>query len=239
MSSDDVRARRWRRAPEGGLRVAVVSIHGMVGQVVAAGLARRGMQTTALTDLGRLSGAGVRVRLSSARADLVVHVGGLRHGADLATVLWLHDQHEQPWLVSFRHAPGSAAGALLESGVEVVRARTLAELAQAIRSVHAGQHAAHEDVRRRWASLWAQEPVSRRDLLARLRTLSVRERQVLAGLHRGEDVRRVANRLGSSPDTVRTQVRAVLRKLGVESQVAAVWSLEQLQDWTLGIDVRR
>ena len=168
MSSDDVRARRWRRAPEGGLRVAVVSIHGMVGQVVAAGLARRGMQTTALTDLGRLSGAGVRVRLSSARADLVVHVGGLRHGADLATVLWLHDQHEQPWLVSFRHAPGSAAG-----------------------------------------------------------------------LHRGEDVRRVANRLGSSPDTVRTQVRAVLRKLGVESQVAAVWSLEQLQDWTLGIDVRR
>jgi len=60
-----------------------------------------------------------------------------------------------------------------------------------------------------------------------LLTLSRRERQVLAALMQGMSLAQIATGAGVSVETVRTQVSAVLRKLGVHSQVAAVakaWS---------------
>jgi DNA-binding CsgD family transcriptional regulator len=60
-----------------------------------------------------------------------------------------------------------------------------------------------------------------------LLTLTRREREVLAALMQGMPLREIAAGDGVSVETVRTQVSAVLRKLGVHSQVAAVaraWS---------------
>lgn len=61
--------------------------------------------------------------------------------------------------------------------------------------------------------------------LERLDSLTPREREVLELLGAGRPVRQIAQTLGSSPATVRSQVRSVRRKLGVHSQLAAVAAL--------------
>jgi DNA-binding NarL/FixJ family response regulator len=56
------------------------------------------------------------------------------------------------------------------------------------------------------------------DILARLTT---REREVLGHLAGGLDNQAIAERLYVSPDTVRTHVNKILRKLGVHSRAEA------------------
>lgn len=56
----------------------------------------------------------------------------------------------------------------------------------------------------------------------RLRSLTARERQVLALLTEGADTREMAASLGVSPATVQAHVKSVLRKFGVHSKVEAV-----------------
>lgn len=60
----------------------------------------------------------------------------------------------------------------------------------------------------------------RRDPLARF--LTVREREVLEGIARGETTPALARRLGIGTATVRTHVQNVLAKLGVHSRLEAV-----------------
>jgi len=68
---------------------------------------------------------------------------------------------------------------------------------------------------------------------ASLASLTRREQQVLAGLVAGHSAKDVAIELGIAVPTVRTQIRALYRKLGVHNQRAAIlvavkagWSIE-------------
>ena len=56
----------------------------------------------------------------------------------------------------------------------------------------------------------------------RMRSLTARERQVLALLTEGADTKEMAATLGVSPATVQAHVKSVLRKFGVHSKVEAV-----------------
>ena len=60
------------------------------------------------------------------------------------------------------------------------------------------------------------------ELRRRLSALTAREAQVLGQLMLGQTVREIADAWRVSEATVRTQVKAVLAKLQVSSQVAAV-----------------
>ncbi len=51
--------------------------------------------------------------------------------------------------------------------------------------------------------------------------LTERERQVLAGLVVGDGNGQLARRLGISPETARTHIQHILRKLGVHSRLEA------------------
>ena len=64
-------------------------------------------------------------------------------------------------------------------------------------------------------------------------TLSGREREVLKLMTEGESAEVIADRLYVSLATVRTHVRAILRKLGVNSQLAAV-VLAERAGWSGG-----
>lgn len=64
-------------------------------------------------------------------------------------------------------------------------------------------------------------------------TLSGREREVLKLMTEGESAEAIAERLYVSLATVRTHVRAILRKLGVNSQLAAV-VLAERAGWSGG-----
>jgi DNA-binding NarL/FixJ family response regulator len=61
-----------------------------------------------------------------------------------------------------------------------------------------------------------------RDRHAPFEALTTRERQVLAALADGKSVETIASEWVVSPATVRTQVRGILTKLDVNSQLAAV-----------------
>lgn len=65
----------------------------------------------------------------------------------------------------------------------------------------------------------------------RLRRLTAREAEVLGELMRGQTVADIARRRFVSEATVRTQVKAVLSKLDVSSQIAAV-GLAHRAGWT-------
>ena len=112
--------------------------------------------------------------------------------------------------------PGGPAG--------MTRAVSARELAEAIRAVAAGFRVtlAEPPATPAAAAEPAPEP-PQRDLHAELllRSLSDRERQILALLARGYSNRRIAEACYLSLNTVRTHVQNVLVKLGVHSKLEA------------------
>ena len=117
---------------------------------------------------------------------------------------------------SSRPDPGGPAG--------MTRAVSAHELAEAIRAVAAGFRVtlAEPAAAAPAAAVPAPEPPER-DLHAELllRSLSDRERQILALLARGYSNRRIAEACYLSLNTVRTHVQNVLVKLGVHSKLEA------------------
>jgi RNA polymerase sigma factor (sigma-70 family) len=75
-----------------------------------------------------------------------------------------------------------------------------------------------------------QEQAVARDLRRKLENLTPREREVLAHLMLGRQVREIAEVSFVSEATVRTQVKSILAKLEVTSQLAAVGAAH-LVDW--------
>ena len=65
-------------------------------------------------------------------------------------------------------------------------------------------------------------------MAARLQSLSDRESEVLQQLHGGVGVRAIAEQSEVALTTVRSQVKSILRKLEVSSQMAAVLAYEEL-----------
>ena len=70
-----------------------------------------------------------------------------------------------------------------------------------------------------------------------LSALTRRESEILGHLSRGRNRAEVADRLGLSPNTVRTHVQSILHKLGVHSTLAAVavarraWPVQTRERW--------
>jgi two-component system nitrate/nitrite response regulator NarL len=67
----------------------------------------------------------------------------------------------------------------------------------------------------------------RQQLRQRLRQLSPRERQILHALYHGQRPATIAERCGIAIATVRSQIRSILIKLDVHSQLEAVALLHQ------------
>ncbi|MCP3989013.1 MAG: response regulator transcription factor [Actinomycetia bacterium] len=114
-------------------------------------------------------------------------------------------------------------GAAAEAGAETVVAKSepIEEILHVIcrlcagESVRPHQRIALIDSARR-------ANVERRERLAPFSTLSGREQEVLAKLMAGSTQNEIASAGFQSIHTVRTQVKAVMRKLGVRSQIEAV-----------------
>jgi DNA-binding NarL/FixJ family response regulator len=69
---------------------------------------------------------------------------------------------------------------------------------------------------------WARQREGNEQLWARFDRLTLRESEVLGLVMQGHSVRDVARHSDTSEATVRTQVKSILAKLGVTSQLAAV-----------------
>jgi DNA-binding NarL/FixJ family response regulator len=135
-----------------------------------------------------------------------------------------------PWLVMAGVPRGAAWGGLYERGVQlVVTSDTgLDDVCVMLTDLAAGRQPAGQRKRRELIQAWNAFASQRAELSARLQTLTDREEEVLKRLHEGLAVRSIAESSEVTEATVRSQVKAILRKLDVNSQLAAVAAYENL-----------
>jgi len=128
---------------------------------------------------------------------------------------------------------GVVLGQCLAAGaVSVVDKNSqLSELVGTIERVVAGDAVLTEETRQRLTEPYLQEARSRRRRLAPFDVLTQREKYVLSQLMDGVCADEIAKRNSVSISTVRSQIKAILQKLGVNSQLA-VAALARQAGWT-------
>lgn len=115
-------------------------------------------------------------------------------------------------------------GEAVRQGARVVlpKSRPLNDILGTVRRINQGlpvmTHAAREEL----LEAWSDERSRTQELHDRIQTLTAREAQVLGHLMEGRTVHDIAALSVVSEATVRTQVKSILAKLGVSSQLAAV-----------------
>jgi len=170
-----------------------------------------------------------------------VHRVSIRDDAMRARNLLEAIVHSRPRVVLLDLNLGASA-----NGVRVVRPLTLAGIAvvvvtgsidrarwgeclsygartvlSTIRMIGDGRSVLSLEERDRLLACFHQQRGRELDSRARLESLTFREREILGRLINGEHVREIAQRSFVSEATVRTQVKSILAKLGVSSQLAA------------------
>jgi DNA-binding NarL/FixJ family response regulator len=115
-------------------------------------------------------------------------------------------------------------GSALDAGAVawVPKNAPLPALLGAVRAALEGRAVMPAERRERLVALARRRTDERADLAAKLAKLSQREREVLTQLAQGRRAQAVADHFVVSLATVRTQIRAVLTKLEVSSQLEAV-----------------
>lgn len=193
----------------------------LVADAVRVALVRHGLEVDVVdwpTSEGAPEGPpGTRPRgVGIALADLAAEaeIDGLRR---------LVEQVRVRWLLLAHHGPNPLWGAALVQGVDAVfpSSTGLNDLVDLVERAARGERLLDEHHVEALRAAW-QDAVEADPLRARMQSLSAREMQVLAMLYAGTGVGEIAAVLEVSTSTVRSHVAAVLRKLGVTSQLRAV-----------------
>jgi DNA-binding NarL/FixJ family response regulator len=214
--------------------VVLVDDHASVVQSVAAGLAS--MLDVPVTPIGpeALTSVGdVLSRIQDARAQLALidlHLGPLGSALPLfppvvamGTQVVVFTASEDP--ISLAQALEAGASGLLLKSTE------FEALVERVRDALDGRALIHDRERHDLAVALRRHRHDESERLAPFASLTLRECAILQALVDGLTVDQIAQRERVSVHTVRTQVKSVLRKLGVASQVAAV-ALVHRTGWT-------
>lgn len=222
-------------SPPGPARpsVLVVDDHALLAQCLAVVLRLHGFgaveHLSGDLDAERVLGAARARRPDVVLLDL--HLGAAGLGLPLvaplkalpATVLMLTASQDRRLLAE-----------CLEEGADGLfdKARPLEQLADDLADAARGRSVLVPEAR---AALLDELREHRRSESARQRLLAgltPREGEILAELMDGRSADRIAEEGAVSPNTVRTQIKSILRKLGVNSQLAAV-ALAHSAGWRL------
>lgn len=134
-------------------------------------------------------------------------------------------------VVALTAAPiGARWGEAVRYGASAVlsRARPLSDILQTVERLAAGLPVMSREQLDRLVEQWQRGQDERRAVLARLDSLTAREAEVLGQLQAGHPVRAIAETSEVSESTVRTQVKAILAKLAVRTQLGAVSRANQV-----------
>ena len=210
--------------------VVIASDLRLVAEAVAAALSSRGLRVTVLAWARGLRGEPVPRQLESAAVDVAVLLYDVDMSLRMTEASALIRSWSGPWLVLTGTSPGPAWGGLRIAGAAAVRPSDLplAEVEALIRRLAAGEPDPEAAALQEHVLSWRAVQAQHGELQRRLDSLAPRELQVLMLLQEGVRVQGIARRLGLSETTVRSQVRAVLRKLGVRSQLRAVAMLHAI-----------
>ncbi len=223
--------------------VAVASDQPLVADVVAAALSGNGLRGSVLgwpgspdsaTKQGRSNQGTLINQGAKTPREIRLEVGLLISDFDrvarIRSAVELIVEVPASWVVLTEVPRGPLWGALLELGSVHVAASTtgLDEVTAICRAVADGQALISEPERITLIAGWWAALNEHQDVVARLATMTPRETEVLRLLYAGSPVRSIAKQLDVAEATVRTQVKRVLRKLEVRSQLAAVATFERV-----------
>lgn len=215
-----------------GTKLVIVDDDVIVREALAVALAGHGFDVVALEDLDP-DAVVASAREASPQVVLLDYYLGSGNGLDLiaplvdatgATVLLLTSSDDPEVLGTSLEA--GAAGTLLKR-------QPMQDLLDSIVLAAAGHTVQRPQERDELIAEAHARQVERRRLLAPFEGLSRREAFVLDGLMEGLSAEQIADRDFVSLPTVRTQIQAVLRKLGVSTQLAAVAEARRA-GWRLG-----
>lgn len=224
--------------------VLILDDHELVGTSLANALQRDGVQA--------------RYRPVHSEHDVHMAVDGVAPGMLMLDLDLGRDQHGRrvdtiPLIPGLRAAgwrilvlSGSSnplrIGAALHHGgfTWVSKAASMPTLFASVREARAGRSLLAPDRREELVRRYLEWDRRQRAVRAKLDTLTRREREVLDLLASGMRVQAIAHHFVVSLPTVRTQVRAVLAKLGVGSQLEAVAMVRSIDsvDGTPGVPER-
>jgi DNA-binding NarL/FixJ family response regulator len=201
-------------------RILIVEDHTMMAHALAMSLSARGYQCeiAGLRDAGQILEQAARFRVDLVLLDL--QLGGI-DSLDLipalratgARVLMVSGSNEEPRL---------AAALALGTLGWVRKAQPFEQLLEAVdEALHDRTifpSARHDEL----AAQGRERLAAERETRSRVSRLTPSERQVLIALSEGRTVQEIAGQQYVSVATVRTHVQAILRKLGVSNQLAAV-----------------
>jgi DNA-binding NarL/FixJ family response regulator len=206
--------------------VLIVDDHELVGTSLLLGLKAEGIEA-------HLSGAGsadavlrAAVALPPGLVLLDLDLGRDADGRPLDGVRLVTPLIERGWRVLILSGSGDHAriGAALAAGAVswLPKNAPFPALLTAVRAAAEGRDVMPPEHRARLVDTYRRRSAERGELVGKLGKLSQREREVLAALAQGKRAQAVADQFVVSLATVRTQIRAVLTKLEVSSQLEAV-----------------
>ena len=134
------------------------------------------------------------------------------------------------WVLLTATTTEAAQGAVVAAGAVGVLPMSVSvdALVEVLEDVRAGRPVMSVAARHRAIRAWRTLANEQRRLVTQMAALTPREMAVLGLLYGGLTVRVIAEREGVTEGTVRCQVKAILRKLRVRSQLAAVAAYRQV-----------
>lgn len=214
-------------------RVVVVAEQNLIGEAVRMALQSRGFQALSLhwpRSPRQLNETRRRVGVALPQAGLLYvdldNPTRVREARALVRAVPLR------WLMLVSDPESAHRGAMVAVGVRGIAemSMSLQDLTYTLVGLIAGQRVMSPVTRDELVREWRAREARQHLMSSRLMTLTPREREVLEALYDGLAVKTISALLGIAEGTVRTQVKSVLRKLGVNSQLEAVAALRQVRE---------
>jgi DNA-binding NarL/FixJ family response regulator len=215
------------------IRLLLVGEHRLLMEALQLALASRGLTDVHLADSREPAGVLGAVAEHSPQLVLVDLDGG--ESSWDATVIGRLADRGLPVVALVGTGDVYFVGEALEAGADCIfhKAGSVERLVQVIDDTAAGRPTLLPAARDEFLAALGSRRTSDRARFAPLGLLSRREGEVLALLAAGTTAEEIASSAFVSLTTVRTQIRAILHKLGVRSQLAAV-AIARDAGWSVG-----
>jgi two-component system nitrate/nitrite response regulator NarL len=204
--------------------VLIVEDHAILSHALAGALASAGCGRVDVHDVDRLDADDVLKAVDDLRPDVVLldlDLGEGRRGVPLIAPI---ARLGSIVLILTANDDDAALGEALEAGATavLVKSQPFHELADAVQAAAAGRRLVPVARREELIEAWHRRRDTARKAHERFDQLTASEAAVLEALVDGASLEVIAASRGVAVGTVRSQVKALLRKLQVGSQLAAV-----------------
>jgi len=219
--------------PHGVNRVVVVDDHVLFAEALRVALRIEGYDVDRVDlDDRNLSSSQLLTRILRLRPGMVLLDLELGRGGDTTELVQPLTQAGVAVVIVTASTDRLRWGECLRFGARTVlpKSAPLESIRDTLRLISEGRPLPGRQEREQLVAEFHHQNARRQQIRSRLDRLSCREREVLGHLMAGRPVREIAQRSYVSEATVRTQVKSILAKLEVTSQLAAVGAAHET-DW--------